>query len=404
MKNIKIILLFISIVTSFTIYAQDQKINDSNKIVKLKESEKLYRDLQVNENNPLLIINGIEIENQIEFLTLIDPQDIKDLSVLKDGNPVELYGEKAKYGVLIITLKDKKINTLEKLNHKYLNNKNQKEFTISGTVLNHKKELVTDAVISNISKREAYYSDSLGNFKIKVAKNDYLIFSKVGFESQKIKVENLKNLNIVLIPTTASGKIKIKKPVIYLYPTEKTDITLSFHFNGKLLTTFPKYQDKWELTAYADGKIFDKATNRFYNSLFWDGTQNFPDEHYNYQTGFSVDKNNLVSFLTEKLETLGLNTFETNDFIQFWLPHLEQNETNFIHFYVNSEYDIFSTNNINPKPDTSIRVFMEFYKLENKIEIQEQKLPKTERKGFTLVEWGGADVTIPLQNFKNPKL
>ena len=34
---------------------------------------------------------------------------------------------------------------------------------------------------------------------------------------------------------------------------------------------------------------------------------------------------------------------------------------------------------------------MEFYGLENYTRINEQQLPKTERKGFTLVEWGGAD-------------
>ena len=105
--------------------------------------------------------------------------------------------------------------------------------------------------------------------------------------------------------------------------------------------------------------------------------------------------------MIEKLEFIGLNISETNDFIQYWLPILEKNELNFIHFYVNYEYDQFSKNRIQPKPETSIRVFMEFYGLEKPITIAEQKLLKTERKGFTLVEWGGAEVSLSINQFKN---
>lgn len=58
---------------------------------------------------------------------------------------------------------------------------------------------------------------------------------------------------------------------------------------------------------------------------------------------------------------------------------------------MNKECDEIATLKVNPKPETTIRIYMEFYGLENYTRINEQKLPKTERKGFTLVEWGGAD-------------
>ena len=45
---------------------------------------------------------------------------------------------------------------------------------------------------------------------------------------------------------------------------------------------------------------------------------------------------------------------------------------------------------VSPKPDTVIRVFMDFKPLDKKIEIKEQKLTKQTRKGFTIVEWGGS--------------
>ena len=47
---------------------------------------------------------------------------------------------------------------------------------------------------------------------------------------------------------------------------------------------------------------------------------------------------------------------------------------------------------IEPKPDTVIRVLMDWKALDEKIEVKEQKLEKTERKGYTVVEWGGSEL------------
>lgn len=47
---------------------------------------------------------------------------------------------------------------------------------------------------------------------------------------------------------------------------------------------------------------------------------------------------------------------------------------------------------ITPKPDTVIRVMMQFKGVNNYKEIDEQKLYKVERKGFTVVEWGGTEL------------
>ena len=44
---------------------------------------------------------------------------------------------------------------------------------------------------------------------------------------------------------------------------------------------------------------------------------------------------------------------------------------------------------------------MEFYGLENPVTIPEQELVKTERKGYTLVEWGGSDVSNSVNKLKN---
>ena len=268
------------------------------------------------------------------------------------------------------------------------------EITITGIVYDQ-KGLIPGANIWIKGTNTGTQTDFDGTYSIKVKEGQTLIFSYIGMKESEIKIEKTHVIDVVLEQREAQkfNSIIVKKPVIYLYPTQKTDITFQLDFKGKLLTTFPKYDKEWQVTAFPDGKILDKKSNRYYTSLFWDGEIKFPQEHYDYKSGFEVSKNDLNDFLIEKLEYLGLNVFETNDFIQYWLPILEKNEVNFIHFLVNEDYDVISTNNINPKPNSQIRIFMEFYKLENKTNLPAQVLKKLTRNGFTLIEWGGADVS-----------
>ena len=47
---------------------------------------------------------------------------------------------------------------------------------------------------------------------------------------------------------------------------------------------------------------------------------------------------------------------------------------------------------INPKPDTLIRVLMIYKKLDDKIDIKEQELIQVNRNGYTVIEWGGTEI------------
>jgi hypothetical protein len=46
---------------------------------------------------------------------------------------------------------------------------------------------------------------------------------------------------------------------------------------------------------------------------------------------------------------------------------------------------------INPEPDTVLRLNFYFRPLTENKEIQPPVIKKTERKGFTVIEWGGID-------------
>lgn len=180
----------------------------------------------------------------------------------------------------------------------------------------------------------------------------------------------------------------VKKPNIYLYPTQKKSIKVSIDFNGEITSSYPKYNDGWNVVAKKNGEILNLADNKKYSYLFWEGESN---EKWNIEEGFVVKGTDTSSFLQDKLEYMGLIPQEYNEFIVYWLPLMEKNKYNYISF-VNEEYSEKVKLNVTPKPDKVIRVFMVFRGIEDAMTVKEQKLIKSKRKGFTVVEWGGMEI------------
>ena len=179
------------------------------------------------------------------------------------------------------------------------------------------------------------------------------------------------------------------KPIIYVYPTEDIDVTITLSNPEDLTTTYPKYNKEWKVRALTDGTLIDKKGNKYY-ALYWESESNRKNSIK--EDGFIVKGEDAASFLEEKLEILGLNYKEVNEFIMYWLPKLESNKYNYIRFQTMAEIDSNMGLDINPKPDTLIRVRMEYKALDKKIKVKEQKLSRVERQGYTVVEWGGTNV------------
>jgi len=201
-------------------------------------------------------------------------------------------------------------------------------------------------------------------------------------------VKDGERLDVYLAP-----QVIVKKPVIYLYPTEVQPVEIKHDFKGRLLTAYPEYRDGWTVIASPSGDLLNTKDNRHYQYLFWDGIYEFPPEHYRLGSGFAVKREDYTAFLREKLLQIGLNGREINDFIVYWLPEMNKYQNCFIHFRINDNIDGSSFLTVNPRPQTTIRVFMEFYGFdawENRPRLPEQNLPSIVRKGFTLVEWGGS--------------
>lgn len=185
--------------------------------------------------------------------------------------------------------------------------------------------------------------------------------------------------------------VTTEKPVIYIYPQSETDVSIVLDYDGNLTCTYPEYNDGWNVTAFPDGTIFDKNTKRYYEYLFWEGTRSFDD--YEFEHAACVAREDTAAFLEEYLEAAGLNDREIDDFISYWLPRLQASPYNLISFPC-EYYSEWAKLNVDPAPDTLIRVYMVFAPLEAPVDIPEDmalEFPdRPERNGFTVVEWGGS--------------
>jgi hypothetical protein len=176
------------------------------------------------------------------------------------------------------------------------------------------------------------------------------------------------------------------KPVIYLYPEETTNVSVKIEPKGGFTFTEPDYGDGWDVLAYPDGKLVDLENKISYPYLFWEGRggiYNTPEK------GFVVAVQDVHNFLIEKLTKLGLNDKEQVDFIEFWEPRMTGAPYFFVTFMGNKVMDEIAPLTITPKPDSVIRILMDFTPLQEPITVEGYNIKTPERKGFTVIEWGG---------------
>ena len=179
-----------------------------------------------------------------------------------------------------------------------------------------------------------------------------------------------------------------KKPVIYLYPEEETEVSVKLAYEGKLTCTYPAYDGGWKVTAKPDGTLTD-AKGQIYNYLYWEGESDAPCD---LSKGFCVAGADTAAFLEDALEKLGLNRREANEFIVYWLPLMEGNAYNLISFDT-AAYEASAKLEIEPAPDTLIRVFMTWQASGAYVEMEPMELTAPERTGFTVIEWGGGRIS-----------
>ena len=174
------------------------------------------------------------------------------------------------------------------------------------------------------------------------------------------------------------------KPVIYLYPTEPTNVKVQV--GADITISEPEYNQGWQVYANPDGTLKASDGNN-YSSLFWEGIG-----HGMYPLiteGFVVPQSQIKDTLALQLKELGLNEKESADFLEFWLSKMPTTPYVRLTWFTTQQLNELAPLVIWPRPNTIIRIFLDFQGIENKISLPLQHLSALPRTGFTVVEWGG---------------
>ena len=192
---------------------------------------------------------------------------------------------------------------------------------------------------------------------------------------------------------TSRGAVHALKPVIYLYPEKEQEIRVKLDYQGEIIADYPTYDESikgWTVIGHPDGKVIDHQDGKEYSYIFWEG-ESYGEINWDLSTGFVVKGADTKEFLQEKLSMMGLTPKEYNEFIVYWYPRMKDNTYNLIHF-AKDKYINHAPLSTIPEADSTLRVFMVYKPLSSFVDIEEQEIIPFERKGFTLVEWGGAMV------------
>ena len=236
-----------------------------------------------------------------------------------------------------------------------------------------------------------YYHDSHDGVTADIG--GYAIIVPVSYEVDKVvpvplyseeEFDNIKNPG-----SFDPDDIVVKKPIVYLYPEAEREVSVKLGFPENLTVSYPHYNDGWKVIAKPNGELKDLESGRSLYALYY---ESLIDTKTSISDGFVVKGADVASFLEKKLAVLGLSEREAEEFIVFWLPALEANEYNYIRFenaeFINKNMPLI----VSPAPDSTIRVWMSYKGLDAPIEVTEQKLETPTRDGFTVVEWGGAEI------------
>lgn len=269
----------------------------------------------------------------------------------------------------------------------YLENTYDKVFGIvsGNNVLVLDKESVKLVSVSGDVKYNYGKIENMGDYNFGIYYNNQAIFQFADTTSRDTCIE------VIYDPSTKEGSSKkavcggLAKPILYLYPEEKTKVMVTFEHPEYLETTYPKFTSKWIVEADTDGTLHDE-NNKNYYALYWDEKK---VHTVSFDEGFYVEADDAIGFLEKKLSYIGLNDKEMNEFIMYWLPILEKNEKNLVYFELTEERESYNKINISPEPDSLLRVAIHIKKVDKKVDIKKQSLKKFKRKGFVAVEWGG---------------
>ena len=183
----------------------------------------------------------------------------------------------------------------------------------------------------------------------------------------------------------SSGIVTVKKPNIYLYPTERSSfsVQLKFPSGGKVIESIPAYRSGWQVDAEPNGRI-----NGAYDYLFYECET--PDL-FQYSSGWIVSRDSLAGFFERNLTETGFLEHERADFLEYWIPLLGDHSAYVIYPQYSPDIEPIVSVSFTRTPDSFLRLFYIIKGSESSgrsVKLNTPVIPSFERKGFAVTEWG----------------
>ena len=182
---------------------------------------------------------------------------------------------------------------------------------------------------------------------------------------------------------TTHFPIGARKPNIYLYPeaNQKISVKLEFPLGGMLTHSDPDYGSGWLVDVEPTGRI-----NGQYDYLFYEAR--LPDM-FQYSSGWIVHSDTLSAFFTHTMTQAGFTTREITDFIEYWGPRLTTDSAYEVYPQQNQQMGGLICLQVDPRPQSQLRLFFLIRPAQvNAGDLTIPFLPRANRHGFHLAEWG----------------
>ena len=181
------------------------------------------------------------------------------------------------------------------------------------------------------------------------------------------------------------------KPAIYIYPKKEIDVEVKLKIKGQLMTVIPDYNNGWRMHVKPNGqmKVIGGNSQISYDYIYYDNTV---DKIIKPKEGWNIHKKDLLKWHKKFLEEIGLNESEKNEYIDYWIPRLE-NEIEGDYILINNlskDYiDEYMKLSISPKPEHIYRLLVLYRNGFKNMDIKPPKIKPFDRSGYYVVEWGG---------------
>lgn len=177
------------------------------------------------------------------------------------------------------------------------------------------------------------------------------------------------------------------KPAIYLYPQETSLVKVKIGPSvGQRTITIPPYDPAtgWQVIANSNGTIY--WGSMLYSHLFYEAMTEYPEMP---DEGWIIDGGDITNQLYTIGREMGLNDSESQELSRYWTNKLKSSPYYYVGLIDESEIDRLEPLEIEPKPETLIRMRFYFKALSEPVVVKNPQSTLVERKGFTVVEWGG---------------